>query len=82
MKIVKSLKDNKGCLFSSCIHRIRSSLLETCKCKRCFSGYRDTGPKEIIRATIESVAYQTYDLFEAMKHDGKDQNLLKLTEEW
>ena len=31
---------------------------------------RDTGPKEIVRATIESVAYQTYDLFEAMKHDG------------
>lgn len=31
---------------------------------------RDTGPKEIIRATIESVAYQTYDLFEAMKNDG------------
>ena len=31
---------------------------------------RDTGIKEIVRATVESVAYQTYDLFEAMKNDG------------
>ena len=39
---------------------------------------RDTGPKEIIRATIESVAYQTYDLFEAMKHDGLRPRLVKV----
>ena len=39
---------------------------------------RDTGPKEIIRAAIESVAYQTYDLFEAMKHDGLRPKLVKV----
>ena len=39
---------------------------------------RDTGPKEIIRATVESVAYQTYDLFEAMKHDGLRPRLVKV----
>ena len=39
---------------------------------------RDTGPKEIIRATIESVAYQTYDLFEAMKNDGLKPKLIKV----
>ena len=39
---------------------------------------RDTGPKEIVRATIESVAYQTYDLFEAMKHDGLRPKIVKV----
>ena len=31
---------------------------------------RDTGPHEIVRATLESVAYQTRDLFDAMAEDG------------
>jgi len=31
---------------------------------------RDTGRAEIVRATLESVCYQTYDLFAAMKEDG------------
>lgn len=31
---------------------------------------RDTGRAEIVRATLESVCYQTYDLFVAMKEDG------------
>ena len=39
---------------------------------------RDTGPKEIVRAIIESVAYQTYDLFEAMKHDGLRPKIVKV----
>jgi len=35
-----------------------------------FGMTRNTGPKEIAKATLESVAYQTRDLFEAMKKDG------------
>ena len=31
---------------------------------------RDTGVKELARATLESVAFQTYDLFKAMSDDG------------
>ena len=31
---------------------------------------RDTGRAEIARATVESVCYQTYDLFKAMSEDG------------
>ncbi|MCH2038573.1 MAG: glycerol kinase GlpK, partial [Rickettsiales bacterium] len=31
---------------------------------------RDSGRNQIIRATLESVAYQTYDLFDAMSKDG------------
>jgi len=32
---------------------------------------RDTGIAEIVRATLESVGYQTYDLMEAMKKDSE-----------
>ena len=39
---------------------------------------RDTGPKEIVRAVIESVAYQTYDLFEAMRNDGLRPKIVKV----
>ena len=39
---------------------------------------RDTGPKEIIRATIESTAYQSYDLFKAMKDDGLKPKKIKV----
>lgn len=31
---------------------------------------RDTGVEQIVRATLESVAFQTYDLFKAMADDG------------
>lgn len=31
---------------------------------------RDTGVQQIVRATLESVAFQTYDLFKAMSEDG------------
>ncbi|OSQ37472.1 glycerol kinase GlpK [Thalassospira mesophila] len=31
---------------------------------------RDTGPREFVRAALESVCYQTFDLFEAMAADG------------
>ena len=39
---------------------------------------RDTGPDEIIRAAIESVAYQTFDLFYAMKNDGIKPKIVKV----
>ena len=37
-----------------------------------------TGINEIVRATVESVAYQTYDLFEAMKNDGLRPKLVRV----
>ena len=39
---------------------------------------RNTGPKEIIRATIESTAYQSYDLLKAMKNDGLKPKIIKI----
>ncbi len=31
---------------------------------------RDTGPAQLVRATLESVCYQTYDLLQAQRRDG------------
>ena len=39
---------------------------------------RNIGPKEIRRATIESTAYQSHDLFNAMKNDGIKPKLIKV----
>jgi glycerol kinase len=39
---------------------------------------RDTDWKDIIRATIESVAYQSYDLFESMRKDGSKSKMIKI----
>ena len=39
---------------------------------------RNTSQKEIVRATLESVAYQSNDLFNAMKNDGVKPNLIKV----
>ncbi len=39
---------------------------------------RDTDSENIIRATLESVAYQSYDLFESMKKDGCKSKIIKV----
>jgi len=39
---------------------------------------RDTDSENIIRATLESVAYQSYDLFEAMRKDGSKTKIIKV----
>jgi glycerol kinase len=39
---------------------------------------RDTGRAEIVRATVESVCYQTYDLFTAMAQDGVGPKVLRV----
>ena len=39
---------------------------------------RDTGPAEIVRATLESVCYQTNDLFKAMSEDGVKPSILRV----
>ena len=43
-----------------------------------FGMTRDTGPAEIVRATLESVAYQTCDLLTAMRDDGAPVNSLRV----
>ena len=39
---------------------------------------RDTGPAHLARAALESIAYQTYDLVEAMRADGIEPDGLRV----
>ena len=39
---------------------------------------RDTGRNHLIRATVESVVYQTHDLFAAMAKDGVTPTALRV----
>ena len=77
-KIIRSLKDNKDVYLVPAFTGMGAPYWNQ-HARGVLSGLtRDTGPKEIIRATIESVAYQTYDLFEAMKHDGLRPKIIKV----
>ena len=77
-KIVKSLKDNAGIYLVPAFTGIGAPYWNA-NARGVLSGItRDTGPKEIVRATLESVAYQTYDLFEAMRNDGLRPKLVKV----
>ena len=69
-KITKSLKGNNGIYLVPAFTGLGAPHWNA-NSRGILSGItRDTSPKEIVRATIEAVAYQTHDLFEAMKHDG------------
>ena len=77
-KIVKSLNSNSGIYLVPAFTGLGAPYWNV-NARGLLSGLtRDTGPKEIVRATIESVAYQTYDLFEAMKNDGLRPKLIKV----
>jgi len=77
-KILKSLKDNKDVYLVPAFTGMGAPYWNQ-NSRGVLSGLtRDTGPKEIVRATIESVAYQTHDLFEAMKHDGLRPRMVKV----
>ena len=76
--IVKSLSSNNGIYLVPAFTGLGAPYWNV-NARGVLSGLtRDTGPKEIIRATIESVAYQTYDLFEAMRNDGLKPKLIKV----
>jgi len=77
-KIVKSLKNNNDVYLVPAFTGLGAPYWDA-NARGVLSGLtRDTGPKEIVRAIIESVAYQTHDLFEAMKHDGLKPKLVKV----
>ena len=77
-KIVNSLKDNKEVYLVPAFTGLGAPHWNA-NARGVLSGLtRDTGPKQIVRAILESVAYQTYDLFEAMKHDGLRPRLVKV----
>ena len=77
-KIIKSLKSNNGIYLVPAFTGLGAPYWAA-NARGVLSGLtRDTGPKEIIRATVESVAYQTHDLFEAMKNDGLRPRIIKV----
>ncbi len=77
-KIIKNLKSNNGIFLVPAFTGLGAPHWNA-NSRGVLSGItRDTSPKEIIRATIEAVAYQTYDLFEAMKHDGLRPRIVKV----
>ena len=77
-KIVKSLKDNNNIYLVPAFTGLGAPYWDA-NARGVLSGItRDTSPKEIVRATIEAVAYQTFDLFEAMKHDGLRPKIVKV----
>ena len=77
-KIVKNLKDNNGIYLVPAFTGLGAPHWNA-NARGVLSGItRDTSPKEVVRATIEAVAYQTHDLFEAMKHDGLRPKIVKV----
>tara|TARA_B100000214_G_scaffold370183_1_gene344423 strand:- start:401 stop:1885 length:1485 start_codon:yes stop_codon:yes gene_type:complete len=77
-KIVRKLKNNSGVYLVPAFTGIGAPYWNA-NARGVLSGItRDTESKEIVRATLESVAYQTHDLFEAMKNDGLKPKLVKV----
>ena len=77
-KIIKSLKSNSGVYLVPAFVGLGAPYWDS-EARGVLSGLtRDTSPKEIIRAIIESTAYQSYDLFKAMKDDGLKPKIIKV----
>ena len=77
-KIIKKLKTNSGLYLVPAFTGLGAPHWNA-NSRGVLSGItRDTGPEEITRATVEAVAYQTFDLFKAMKHDGLRPRIVKV----
>jgi len=77
-KVTKSLKSNSGVYLVPAFVGLGAPYWDS-KARGVLSGItRNTGPKEIIRAIIESTAYQSHDLFNAMKNDGLKPKIIKV----
>ena len=77
-KVVKSLKNNCGVYLVPAFVGLGAPYWDP-QARGVLSGLtRNTGYKEIIRATLESSVYQSYDLFNAMKKDGLKPKLIKI----
>ena len=77
-KIVKSLKTNNDVYFVPAFVGLGAPYWDS-KARGILSGLtRNTGPREIVRAIIESTAYQSNDLLNAMKRDGLKPKVIKI----
>jgi len=77
-KVIKTLKSNSGVYLVPAFVGLGAPYWDS-KARGVLSGLtRNTGTKEIVRAIIESTAYQSYDLFNAMKKDGLKAKVIKI----
>ena len=77
-KIAKSLKNNSGVYMVPAFVGLGAPYWDS-EARGILSGLtRNTGIKEIVRAVLESTAYQSYDLFRAMKGDGLKPTIIKV----
>ena len=77
-KVTKLLKSNSGVYLVPAFVGLGAPHWDS-NARGVLSGLtRNTGPKEIIRAIVESTAYQSYDLFNAMKKDGLKAKIIKI----
>ncbi len=77
-KIIKSKKNNAGVYIVPAFTGLGAPYWSPAS-KGIITGLtRDTDWKNLVRAVIESVAYQSYDLFEAMRKDGSKPKIIKI----
>jgi len=77
-KITRSLKDNRDVYLVPAFTGLGAPYWDS-KARGVLSGLtRDTGSKEIVRAAIESVVYQSNDLINAIKSDGINPKIIKV----
>ena len=69
-ELVRGTKDNAGVYLVPAFTGLGAPHWDPDARGAIFGLTRDTGRAEIVRAALESVCYQTYDLFTAMKEDG------------
>ena len=77
-KIAKSKKSNDGIYIVPAFTGLGAPHWNS-QAKGLITGLtRNTDWKNLVRAVVESVAYQSYDLFEAMKKDGSKPRIIKV----
>ena len=76
--LAESLDDNRGVYLVPAFTGLGAPYWEPDVRGALFGLTRDTGVAELVRATLESVCYQTYDLIEAMTGDGVSTQVLKV----
>jgi len=69
-QMAKGLEDNRGVYFVPALTGLGAPYWQPDARGAIFGLTRDTGPAELVRAALESVCYQTADLFSAMASDG------------
>ena len=77
-KIAKSIKNNDGVYIVPAFSGIGAPYWKP-NARGIVTGLtRNSDWKSLVRAVVESVAYQSYDLFDAMKRDGLKPKLIKV----